>query len=302
MKKEMLSHALNMLDDDIIEETYKVRQQKKFKRQNWIKFAAAAACVCLAATGVLLFKKPSPAVYKKGEITLTADGVTIPNPEISLSSNAAQTADMLGFFIYQGRLYMQNEWLNDNGAIAGEYLGTVTGLIDEWTPKDGYVDLAGSISGDFYSVNGFDPSFMLCMKHDDGQISTYICATGITLKYGSELFEDRLHLSENYTAAEYESYESWMNSKGEIYKLGSDATDTINNFIKDLNSAEFIPGDKIIPENEELYRVYLKMKNGMTMTLRLFDGGYVCPWGIDNVCLKTPQNEFNSLLSLFKKR
>ena len=104
---------------------------------------------------------------------------------------------------------MQYEWLEDNGAIAGEPLGTATGLIDEWTPKDGYVELAGSVSGEFYTVNGFDPSFMLCMKHDDRRISTYICNSGITLKYGSDLYEDRLHLSKNNISAEYESRESW---------------------------------------------------------------------------------------------
>ena len=46
-------------------------------------------------------------------------------------------------------------------------------------PEDGYVDLAGSIGGDFYAVNGYDPEFMLCMKSDNGNLQLYICNNGL---------------------------------------------------------------------------------------------------------------------------
>ena len=75
--------------------------------------------------------------------------------EVSLSAN--ENAAMLAFFIYQGRCYVQYEWIDHGDALVGEYLGTATGLIDEWTPQEGYVDLAGSVQGDFYAVNGYDP-------------------------------------------------------------------------------------------------------------------------------------------------
>ena len=47
MKKEQISDALNMLNDDIIEETNKVRADAKPKRK-WVKWGAVAACLCLA--------------------------------------------------------------------------------------------------------------------------------------------------------------------------------------------------------------------------------------------------------------
>ena len=47
MKKEQISDALNMLNDDIIEETNKVRANAKPNRK-WVKWGAVAACLCLA--------------------------------------------------------------------------------------------------------------------------------------------------------------------------------------------------------------------------------------------------------------
>ena len=45
MKKEHISDALNMLNDDIIEETNNVRTNAKPKRK-WVKWGVAAACLC----------------------------------------------------------------------------------------------------------------------------------------------------------------------------------------------------------------------------------------------------------------
>ena len=47
MKKEHISDALNMLNDDIIEETNNVRTNAKPKRK-WVKWGAVAACLCCA--------------------------------------------------------------------------------------------------------------------------------------------------------------------------------------------------------------------------------------------------------------
>ena len=49
MKKEHISDALNMLNDDIIEETNNVRANAKPKRK-WVKWGVVAACLCLAVT------------------------------------------------------------------------------------------------------------------------------------------------------------------------------------------------------------------------------------------------------------
>ena len=59
MKKEHISDALNMLNDDIIEETNNVRTNAKPKRK-WVKWGVVAACLCLAVTITI------PVLHHKG--------------------------------------------------------------------------------------------------------------------------------------------------------------------------------------------------------------------------------------------
>ncbi|MBQ7386084.1 MAG: hypothetical protein IJW04_06215 [Ruminococcus sp.] len=52
MKAENISDALNFLDDDIIEETERIRSKKKSYKSRWIKCLSAAACLCIALVAV----------------------------------------------------------------------------------------------------------------------------------------------------------------------------------------------------------------------------------------------------------
>ena len=303
MKKEQISDALNMLNDDIIEETNNVRTNAKPKRR-WERQIAAVACICLIVVGVFAWRNFSNHSDSSTEITMSDKGVTIPKLEVSLS--AESSADMLGFFIYQGNCYVHYDWIYDDVDIIGKHLGTATGLIDEWTPRDGYVEFAGSVKGDFYEVKGYDPSFMLCMKHTDGSISLYVCDTGITLKYGSELYTDRLHLAGNYTSVQYESRDSWNKSKHELYQL-KDSDELIRDFIDGLNVAEFIPRNSIsyddardIVNEMEIYHLYFNMQNGTTVHLRLWKDGYVLYQGLLGVCVQVQEESYNNLLEILE--
>ena len=73
-----------------------------------------------------------------------ASGVTIAPLRVDLYDHPDAEVDMEALFIYDGRCYVQYGSLADASHLAGDYLGTATGLIDEWTEKDGYVDLAGA--------------------------------------------------------------------------------------------------------------------------------------------------------------
>ena len=303
MKKEHISDALNMLNDDIIEETNNVRTNAKPKRR-WERQIAAVACICLIVVGVFAWRNFSNHSDSSTEITMSDKGVTIPKLEVSLS--AESSAEMLGFFIYQGNCYVHYDWIYDDVDIIGKHLGTATGLIDEWTPRDGYVEFAGSVKGDFYEVKGYDPSFMLCMKHTDGSISLYVCDTGITLKYGSELYTDRLHLAGNYTSVQYESRDSWNKSKHELYQL-IDSDELIRDFIDGLNVAEFIPRNSIsyddardIFNEMEIYHLYFNMQNGTTVHLRLWKDGYVLYQGLLGVCVQVQKESYSNLLEILE--
>ena len=304
MNAKKFSDAISELDTKYVDEA--LNYKKKLKKPLWVKGAIAACFCAVLLTGVFFWKQSNiVSVRESGGVIVTKDGVTIPNPDISLSSSN-NTADMARFFIYQGRIYREYKRVySDN--IVGELLGTAKGSINEWTSEDGFVELAGSVSGDFYAVNGYDPSFMLCMKYDNGHILTFVCKNGITLKYGSELFEDRLHLSGNFVAVECESWESRFYSKGNIVSFSSNEMDIVNSLINEMNAAKFIPVNDIpLSEEEEsifdkkIYYIYFKMQNGMTIELGLVEGGYVFFEGIREICVQISQDTFHSLISFLE--
>ena len=288
MRKEHISDALNMLSDDIIEETDAVRTNSKPKRR-WARPIAAAACICLIVAGVFAWRNFSD----------HADGVTIPKREVSLS--AGQSGEMLRFFIYQGNCYFEYDRIYDDVDIIGKRLGTATGLIDERTPQDKYVELAGSVKGDFYEVKGYDPSFMLCMRDADGSIFLYVRDSGLTLKYGSELYTDRLHLAGNYASVQYESYDSWCNSRHELYQLNA-SDELICDFIDGLNAAEFVLYDETedIYSKTAAYHLYFKMQDGTTVHLLLWKDGYVVYQGLWGAFVQLQKDSYNDLLEVLE--
>lgn len=313
--KDSILDSIGRIGDDLIERVDALRRKSRVK-SGWIRWGAAAACLCLIAGGALLWTRQanrgdviSYGIDEAGNsgIVVSADGVTIPKMNASLSANEA--ADMIAFFIYQGNWYVQYEWIDD-ADLVGEYLGTATGLIDEWTPKDGYVELAGSVKGPFYSVKGIDPGFMLCKKDETGAVSTYICDNGITLRTGSDLYEDRLHLSEQYIAVQAETRDSWYYGRNEVFQLDAD-DEVIGEFITELDRAEFIPWEDI-PAKEgmtstaiydtEIYHLYFRMKNGMTTHLRLYEHGYVRFQGLLSVCVQLPEESFSALTDALKNQ
>lgn len=286
MSVNKIIDSIGHVDDDMIAETDALRMNKAMKGKSTkygkIKgWAAAAACLCFVIIGAAAL---SPFGLRDGDSKNENDGIS---------------SKMIGFFIYEGRCYVQYREIYEDVDLIDKHLGTVTGLIDEWTPEDGYVDFAGSAQGDFYSVKGYDPSFMLCMREPDGAINLFICKNGITLKYGSELFEDRLHLAGNYSKVLFESYDSWNYGKEELFRLeGKD--ETVSRFVECLDEAEFIPENSVsfYDEIKELYHLYFVKNDGVTVELRLCEKGYVRFQGILDVCLRLPEEEYDSFLKL----
>ena len=195
---------------------------------------------------------------------------------------------------------------NDSSKIVGEYLGTATGLIDEWTPRDGYVELAGSVEGDFYSVKGYEPSFLLCMQKE-GTVSLYVREGGITLKTGADLYNKWLHLSEDYREVRYETRASWYYGSGEVRQLDAPRAQEVLDFIPALDEAEFLPVEEVEARSgispfaeSEIYHMYFLTENGMTVHLRLHEGGYVRFQGLLNICVQIPEETFRGLTALFQ--
>lgn len=323
MKKENISDAMNMLSDDIIEETDRLRSgsEKSEAKQRRVKWGALAACVCLVAAGAFAWnfaanRQNGIPAMSTPEDSRQNDHLAVVSDNGAESLRSDETAvavagDMIAFFIYHGNRYVAYNFLH-SADIVGEKLGTVIngvncGNYHEWL----YEELTGNCRGDFYEVKGYDPSFMLCMKHEwwDGKIDVllFIRSTGPKLKYGSELFEDRLHISENYSALRYEERDSWYYGMHNAFGLeGNDKL--IERFIADLDSAEFVLCESV-PLKEEyesifdtkLYHLYLEMKNGVSVDFHFLQGGYVIFDGMTDICVKIPEETYIEMLEAFEK-
>ena len=305
-KREKLYNSLTNVREDFVEEA---QAATSAKRPAWVRWCALAACLCLLVAGTVVWKPWSQGGSKPAgpptSAAQTAKGITIPKAEVALSQTEGVAADMLAFFIYQGRCYLQYDWIDHGSDLVGEKVGTATGLIDEWTPAEGYVELAGSVSGDFYTVRGFAPAFLLCMKEEGNAVQLFVCNNGITLYQGSELFEDRLGLSDGLKAVTYEDEDSWYDGEEDIHTLHD--LDAVKTLIAAMDEAAFQLSDQadLYEEQDggpskELYHVYCKLDNGVTVTLRLFQGGYVTFTGLPDACVQVPEATFDAFLAALK--
>ncbi len=302
------------------------------KHYTWKTWAVLAACLLLVVGGALsvaatngrLFTAPRQDWVGENGITFTEAGVTIPEgivPETSI--NAGMMAHIGSILIYESRYYelYQYVYVKEGDELLGEYLGTPQKLVyDEEPAEDGLYYKSGLLGKEVYTVKGYDPAFMLCTKRENdvkNRIDLYICCTGMTLKYGSELFEDRLHLSEYCVSMQYR--ETRIMESGYVNQAHKDtyqlpATNKkVKAFLKELNEAEVLPWD-MVEEQEELVapysplyfsdntRVQFQMKDGTTVLLAVDDKGYVRFLGMPFVCVKLSEKGLESLLKITEEK
>ncbi|MBQ3030143.1 MAG: hypothetical protein IJD24_02875 [Agathobacter sp.] len=238
--------------------------------------------------------------------------VKIPAMKVQLEkTDDGIVADMLAFFIYEGRCYVQDEYYTEGLSLVGDYVGTSKGLIDEWTAADGYVDFAGSISGKFYEVKGYDPEFMLCMKFDDGAVETFINNNGISLGKGSDLIEERLHLNDNYEKVTFKTQKEWdtslQNEKNHV--LSEEYSALIERFLDDFSSADFmfisdtsldVNGTGRYHGDMDNYHLTFHTKDGLRFDFILYEDGYVRFQGFGGVCVQIDSSLYEEIISALK--
>lgn len=301
MKAEQLLDAMEQIDDALI---LQAREEKVGRR--WVKALGAAACVCVILTGffclVTLWKEQEEAKNVE-TIQMTQQGVVIPPMQVHLPENG-EAYDMVAFFIYEGRSYVMDGQLYHAQELAGEYVGTATASLNEWSTPNDYVEGTGSVSGAFYELNGYDKSFILCMKQKDGTLDIYVNNNGLTLKTGAELYEQRLHLAENYVAGTVQTRADWYYESDVSFCVDVEEP-TLTAFVQALNEGMFLPrADVPLPEGKtdpfealECYHLFLQMENGMCVHLRLWEGGYVIYSGLSGVCVQIEQAVFNAFVA-----
>lgn len=306
-KKELIAEILGEISDEYIEESVIGLERKRagiVQRKRWI--AVAAACLCLIT--VLLFLWDLPLFTEDGgrsgggtvavqETDPPQRGVSIPELEVDLNSSDSECL-VIPFVIYKGGVYLGDVCASvvQEDLRLDTYLGEATGWINGWTEDDGYVDFAGSSTGKLYSVEGLDDSFAVALKYEDDDSRTELLVknTGITLEDASDLYEDRLHLKENYVSVEYQDGDDMAAGSEEKKLLDASTENKVSELIDSLCNGEIMLYDSTsvtmqVSEDTE-YVLYFHLNNRVVVPLYFMRGGYVKYAGVPDVCVKIPED------------
>ena len=228
------------------------------------------------------------------------EGVYIPPAPMPEAPEPGTSADMVAFFIYNGRLYTQTGQYAD-ASLKGHYICTVTGNIDEWSGADEYVEGASSVAGDVYSVTGYNPGFRLCMADGDGTVQFYDSMSDIAFITGADLFGTCLHV-ENCVGAYYVTDSDWENLAPDEAARHSLSAESLKPFIALLMASPMQDWSES-GENRDIYsygyaeaHLYLELADGTAVPLRLFGNGCVKYDGsAARVCVYMPGAIFDAV-------
>ncbi len=342
MKKDFWAEALGEIRDKYIEEAAggfarKNAPENGRRYRPWMKWAAAA-CLCLIAGAGLLwrfgvgYEDDLPDKPSGTGVVMSEDGVTIPGREYDLASLGEDaTASMIPFVVYKGRTYEGChrsggvKWeYEENELPVNEYLGEATGLIDEWTKESGYVDFAGSVKGKLYNLKGYPEDFALALQDSENSWRLMINGGDVTLKKGSELYEDRLSLAGKYSTVGRQEFDDWDQGNGNVKTLSASYDEALERFVDELDEAQFRPcetavsgmeegedggettesakmeGTHIREKHDTVCFLYFHKKDGVEVTLRCLEGGYVIYEGMPDVYVQIPGNVFDEVCSVTK--
>lgn len=110
MKIPRIVKAMEYIDDDLVSGAVNTTTSKR--NPAWAKWGAVAACLCLVIIGTIIWKHASPSNSTQNGITISENGVTIPQMDVSLSANASAEADMIGFLSIKGdAMYNMNGFM-----------------------------------------------------------------------------------------------------------------------------------------------------------------------------------------------
>lgn len=280
MKGEQLLHALGEVDENYLAQVDELRRMPpKKKRHTWISMAA---CLCLVAgvavwalQGGMGMPSKDGAETNSNGMSGSAQGIYVPPLEVEHES-----ADMTGFFIYQGRIYSQGGMVQEGQKLVGAQLGESSGTIDEWTSENQYLEGTGSIGGPFYEVKGYDPKYLLCMVHDYG-VELYWNNCDITVSTGANVLEEVFRLSDGIAQAEFQGESDFQGETGRTTSITR--LEQLEAWIDDLGQAPALSSAET-DMGQCLGHLYLTKADGVTVHLRLMGNGYVQVAELPEVC------------------
>ena len=289
MTNKDIFKAMGGISDGLIDEA---AAPKKPRRGVMAGLAALAACAAIAliawqpwdspaapiATAPASASPPPPAETEINGVMVPAppwEPVYVEPEPMPEAPEEGMAADMIGFFIYNGRMYTQT--MQYVGAsLLGEYIFSPAGGIDEWSGAEEYVEGASSVAGEVFAVNGYDEGFRLALVTDTGA-ELYDCLSGISLSSGADLFESRLHIEKAVAA--------WCVSDAD-WELEYDSRryielEALEPFVATLLASPMQDWGRG-SENGDIYdfdyaeaHLYLELADGAVVPLRLFENGCV---------------------------
>ena len=323
--KDLLNNISNV-DDDLLAEAEASMIVSK-KRHNWRKWIAVAACFFIVAsvgTGAWrmgLFddkgdnhsgnNSDSSSVAHSDEYRVRTDAVNLPE---NISDNVK--ADMIGCLVYKGKVYRQAASYDSSDSgfelvkkIVGEYVGDARGTLDDWSSQSDFAtEFASTYYGPVYNVKGYSEDFRLYILVENGDKSWIQFLENyddIGLNTGADFFGERMHLKNNVESISYLTHYDYNEGNPSNYKpLTSVSIEQFGSFLDELYNSPFERID--YKDHPDFYEgkiqghLYLKMKDGTCVGLRLIEGGYVGYEHLGWVFVKMPGDNFDLLFSAVK--
>lgn len=222
--------------------------------------------------------------------------------------------DMIGCLYYNGSVYTQTETYYDEETervkkLLGKKIGEANGKINEWSTQEEYTtEFASTYTGSVYKVKGYSEDFRLCVYDTSYESRSLVILDnydGIGLNTGSDLFEKRLHLTGNVNHVTYQTHEDW-NGDGEgkeREKRFKELKITEKEWDEFITELYYGPFQAIDYQKEEGFydkepqgHLYLQMKDGTEVEMRLFDGGYAGCQGLGWYMVKMPGEIFDKIM------
>lgn len=240
-------------------------------------------------------------------------GVILPKIEIP-DSNEGMLMDMIAMVVYNENVYTcpnmaypySLSYNEQTKQILDTYLGKGNGKINCFSEQSDYNgQFTSNTTFDFYTVRGYDDNFRIgavCEFTDGTEIVFFDCLNGITLYKGCDLFEDRLHLTGNFTEVLYQLHDDWNYDRGNFKKPEVLSDENIEMFLQTLNQSKFTE----INDSADLHKMYDKkqahlyfvMHDSTTVGIRLLEGGYAQYDGAPpNLFIHMSENIFDTVFN-----
>lgn len=124
MNAKKFSEAMNNVNKKYVDEAINYRVKKKYM-QNFVKWGAVAACVCIIAAGGVMITRNSGSIQPVTSNVPNPEAVQVPNPIISVSSSDEM-----------------NRYLDFNVPILDKDVDEYSVIVYESYPEIGQVDYA----------------------------------------------------------------------------------------------------------------------------------------------------------------